>query len=97
MRKRRWKLVTADESTVLIEPFLDAIIMQDSQGDRCLAYPSSTYESDGFEVFGETDDLFDEFVASKTGPRRRRRGFSTYARRKRKAPDTIVLEITNLV
>jgi hypothetical protein len=55
----RWKLIAADESTVLAKPFLDPIVMEDLQRDGRLANPSGTYERDWFEIFGETDDFVD--------------------------------------
>ena len=66
-----WELVASDESTILAEPLLDAIVMKNSQSDRRLADSASTDEGDWSQVFGETDDPFDQFVASETGPRRR--------------------------
>jgi hypothetical protein len=57
--ERRWKLVAANESTVVAKPFLDPIVMEDLQRDRRFANPSSTYERDRFEVFGEIDDCLD--------------------------------------
>jgi hypothetical protein len=95
--KGRWKLIAANEPTVIAKPFLDSIVMEDGQCDRCFANPSGTYESDGLEVLGETDDLLDELVASKTGPWWRRRGFSMCARWKYKTLDTLVIKIANLV
>ena len=59
MRKRCWKPVAANESSVIAEAFLDAIVMEDGQCDGRLADPSGTYESDRLEVFSKTDDLLD--------------------------------------
>ena len=59
MGARRGELVTADESTVIAKPFLDAIVVEDGQRDGCLADPPGTDESDGFQVFGEVNDLLD--------------------------------------
>ena len=66
-----WELVASDESTILAEPLLDAMVMENGQGDRRLADSASTDEGDRSQVFGETDDPLDQFVASETGPRRR--------------------------
>ena len=65
---RRGELVTSDESSVLAEPFLDAVVMEDGKGYGCLADPSGSYKSNGRQGFCEVDDLFDKLVASKTGP-----------------------------
>ena len=65
----RLELVATDEPTVITEPFLDAIVVEDGQSDRCLPNPTCTDESDGCQVVHETDDLFDQFVAPKEGPR----------------------------
>ena len=66
-------MVATDESTVVAEPFLDPIVMKDGKGNRRLSDPSRTDQSDGLEVFGQTNDLFDQLVASEAGPWRRRR------------------------
>jgi hypothetical protein len=57
--ERRWKLVAANESTVVAKPFLDPIVMEDLQRNGRFANPSGTYERERFQVFGETDDFFD--------------------------------------
>ena len=54
----RWgELVTTDKPTVVSEPFLDAIVVEDSQSDGCFPNPSWTNEGDWTEGFGDTDDL----------------------------------------
>jgi len=45
MSARGGELVTTNESTVDAKPFLDAIVMKDSQGNRSLANPAGTDES----------------------------------------------------
>ena len=72
---RSGELVATDESTVISKPRLDAIVMEDGQGDGCLANPSSTYESDRTKVFRKADDFSNQFIASETGPWSRGRGF----------------------
>jgi hypothetical protein len=57
MREGCRELVAPDETAVLAETSLDAIVMKDSQRDRCLADPSSADQSHGFEVFGEANNL----------------------------------------
>ena len=64
---RSSELVTANESSVISKPPLDTSVMEDGQGDGCLADPSDAYESDGIEVFREVDDSSNQFVASKAG------------------------------
>jgi hypothetical protein len=71
MGERGRELVTSDEPTILAEPLLDAMVMKDGQGDGCLPDPASADESDWSQVFHETDDPLDQFVASETGPWRR--------------------------
>jgi len=46
MVERRWEFVTSDEPTILPEPLLGAIVMEDSQSDERLADPASTDQSD---------------------------------------------------
>ena len=70
------ELVTADESTVVTEMLLDAIVMEDGEGDGCFSDSPWTNEGDWGEAFSEIDDLFDQLGTSETGPRRRRRRFS---------------------
>jgi hypothetical protein len=40
------KLVAADEPPVLVKPFLDAIVVEDGQGNGCFPDPTCTDESD---------------------------------------------------
>ena len=68
MSARRWELVATDESPALAKPLLDAIVVEDSQSDGGLANSAGTDKSDGREVFGETDNLLDQVVASETSP-----------------------------
>ena len=70
------ELVTADESTVVTEMLLDAIVMEDGEGDGCFSDSPWTDEGDRSEAFSEIDDLFDQLGTSETGPRWRRRRFS---------------------
>ena len=53
---------------MIVKPFLDAIVVEDSQGDKC--FPDSTWtdESDQGKVFGKANDPPDQLVASETGP-----------------------------
>jgi len=73
------ELITSDKPAVLAKPLFDAMVMKNSQSDGCLADPASTDESDWSQVFGKTGDPLDQFVTSKTGPRRRGRRFTRWA------------------
>jgi len=68
MDTRCRELVTTDKSTVVAEPVLDAIVVEDGEGDGRLPNTPCADESDGLEVFSESDDLFNQSVASKAGP-----------------------------
>ena len=68
MDTRSRELITTDKSPVIAKPALDPIVVEDSEGNGCLPNAPCADESDGFEVFSESDDLFDQFVASKTSP-----------------------------
>ena len=68
------ELVTADESTLVTETLLDAILMEDGESNGCFSNPPWTDESDWGEIFSEIDDLFDQLGTSETGPRPRGRG-----------------------
>ena len=74
------ELVTTDEPAVFSEPFLNAIVVEDGESDGSFPDPSCTDESNWGEVFCETDDLVDQLVPSKAGPRWRGRGLSRRAR-----------------
>ena len=71
MNKCGRELVASNKPTVLAKPLLDAMMMENSQCDGCLADSASTNESDRSQILGETDDLFDQLVTSETSPRRR--------------------------
>ena len=45
---------------VVSESFLDALVVKDSQGDGRFSYPPCTDESDGFELFGTTNDILNQ-------------------------------------
>ena len=68
MSKRRWKLVTADKSSVGTKPVLDAIVVEDLECNRCFSDSACTDESDRFKVFSEANDRLDKSIASETGP-----------------------------
>ena len=70
------ELVAADESTLVTETLLDAILMEDIESDGSFSDSPWTDESDRSEVFGEINDLFDQLGTSEAGPRRRGRRFS---------------------
>ena len=56
---RRWESVTADESPVVPELVLDSRVVEDCEGDRRFPDPPRTDESNGLELFSETDDCLD--------------------------------------
>ena len=62
------ELVATDEPAVISELFLDAIVVENGQGDGCFPDPPWTEESDRCEGFSETNDLLNQLVASETGP-----------------------------
>ena len=76
MSTRGWELVTTDEPTIVAEPCLDATIVENREGDRRFPDPSCTNESDGFQVFGEANNVLDQLIAPETGPWRRWGKFS---------------------
>ena len=75
----------------------DAIVMEDGKSDGRLADSTGTDESDGCEIFGQTDDPLDQLVTSETGPRRRGRRFAECARSKYKIMDPLIVQISDLV
>ena len=96
MSTRGGELIAADEPAVVSKPLLDPVVVENGQGNGCLPDSSGTDESDRNEVFGEIDDLLDQFVASKEGPLWRRWEFSRWARCKREMLDRSVVEDTDL-
>ena len=77
MSTRGGELVTTEKPTVISEPFLDAVVVEDGQSDRCLSNPPCTDESDWGEIFCETNDLLDQLVSPEACPRRWGRDFSS--------------------
>ena len=53
------ELITADESTVIAKLIFDPLIVENSKSYRSLPDPSCTDESEGFEVFCQSDNLLD--------------------------------------
>ena len=76
MSTRGWELVATNEPTVIAEPFLDAIVVEDCQRDRRFPDSRCTDQSHRFQVFCGFDDLLDYLITPETGPRRRGRNFS---------------------
>jgi hypothetical protein len=76
MSTRGGELIATNEPPVLAKTSLDAVVVEDGQSNGCLPDPACTDESDGCQVFGETDDLLDQLFAPETGPRWRGRRFS---------------------
>ena len=76
MGTRSRKLIAADESTVSAKSFLDPLVVEGSESNRCFPDSPCTDESDGFQVYSETDDLLDQLVPSEAVPRGRRRQFT---------------------
>ena len=70
------ELVATDKPTVFSEPFLDTIMVKNSQSDGCFSNTPCTNKSDWSELFCEIDDLLDQFITPETGSRLRRRQFS---------------------
>ena len=73
---RRGESVAIDESAVLAEPFLDSIVVEDSESDGCLPDPTCADESDRRAALSEANDPLDQLVASETGPWWRGRQFT---------------------
>ena len=73
---RGGELVTTNKPTVVSEPFLDTIVVEDSESDTCLPDPCCANESDRDEALCEINDIFDQFITSEAVPGRRGRQFS---------------------
>jgi len=94
---RSGELVATDESTVVVKPFLDTMVVEDSQGDRCFPKSTWTNESDRCTVFSETDDPLNQLVTSETGLRWWGRGFPRYAGFKYQALSLLTVLIADLI
>ena len=57
MSERCWELVASDEPTILAEPLLDTIVMEDGQNDGRFADPASTGESDWSGTFCQSNHV----------------------------------------
>ena len=68
MSTRSGEFITTDEPTVVAEPCLDAIVVEDGEGDGGFPDSPCTNESDGFQVFGEANNVLDQPIAPETGP-----------------------------
>jgi hypothetical protein len=64
----------------MAKSFLDPVVVENGQSDRCFPDATNTYESNGIEVFGKTNNTLDEAIASEAISRRRGRKFSKKAR-----------------
>lgn len=84
MGERGGEAVTTDESAVVAKPLLDAMVVEDGQGDGCLPDPTSTDESKWGEVFCKVDDLVDQIVTPEKGSWWPGRRFTGYGRFKYK-------------
>ena len=97
MRTRSWKLIAADESAIVAEPFFNAIVVEDDQGNGSFADPTCTDESDWSEGFHEANNLLDQVIAPEASSWPRRRRLSGNAGLKRKVLGWLTVEITNPV
>ena len=68
MSERGGELVTANEPAVVAETLLDAVVVEDGEGDGRLADSASTNESKWSEVFCQADELLDQLISSKEIP-----------------------------
>ena len=76
MGARGGELIATNEPAVVPKPFLDAIVVENGQGDGRFPDPPCANESDRSEVFGEINNILDQVITSETGPRWRRRELS---------------------
>ena len=97
MGEGRGELIAADEPAVVTKPLLDPIVVENSQGDGRLAYPTSPDESGWSEVLSKTDYLLDQLVATKEGPWWWRWRFPGFTRWKYKTTNPGIFEIADLL
>ena len=70
MSTRGRELIATDESTIIAKSFLNATVVEHSEGDGCFPDPPRADEGNGFEVFCEANKLSNQLIATETGPRR---------------------------
>ena len=85
------------EPPVATKPFLDAIVVEDGEGDRSFANATSTNKSDWIKFLGQTNDPLDQFVATETSPRWWGRWFSKKAKVERKLLSCLRTWLADLV
>ena len=68
MNTRGGELVATDESAIVSEPLLDAIVVEDGQSYGRFPDTSWTDESEWSEVLCKANDLLDQLVAPKADP-----------------------------
>ena len=68
MSEGGWEQIAANKSTATPKPCLDAVVVEDREGNRGFSDSRWTDESDRFEVLGEFNNLLDQAGASETGP-----------------------------
>jgi hypothetical protein len=76
---------------------LDAIVVEDSEGDGGLSNSTGTNQSDGSGVTCKTNDLLNPLVSPKEDTWWRWWRFAGYARCKYQILDSFVVEIADLV
>jgi hypothetical protein len=62
-----WELIATNESTIIAKSVREAFVVENSECDCSFPDPPRTDESDGFQVFCESNDLFDERIPPETG------------------------------
>jgi len=68
MGARGREFFAMNESTIVTKPPLDPIVVENCQGDGCLANPASADEGDRSKILDEFDYLLDQLAASEEGP-----------------------------
>jgi hypothetical protein len=93
---RSRKLITTDKSAVIAKSVFDPTVVEDSESNRRFPDPPRTDESDGFEVFGESDDLLNQLVTPEKVPGGRGRRFTGLGDGKHSVVDGCQVEPTKL-
>ena len=90
-------MIAADKPAVISKTSLDAIVVENGQSDGRFSNPPCTDEGDWSEVFCETNDLFDQLVASEAGSWWRGRRLSEYTICECKVMDSSMVEAADPV
>ena len=82
---------------MVAKPSFDTVVMEDGEADGCFPDSTDANESNGVEVFSETDDPVDQIITSEAGSWCRGRRLSKDTRRMYKTLVPLIITGADLV